>query len=103
MLPKRRNLSTRPRLSERAWTAPPRWRASNREISSGVSQFTRHLPDRAYLLGAGDFRWRSLVRKALFVALVLAGVLTAAIAAPRGHIATKAAFDNHVMVDGYGL
>ena len=40
------------------------------------------------------------MRKALFVALVLAGVLTAAIAAPRGHIVTKAAFHNHVMVDG---
>ena len=40
------------------------------------------------------------MRKALFVALVLAGVLTAAIAAPRGHIAMKAAFHNHVMVDG---
>jgi hypothetical protein len=40
------------------------------------------------------------MRKALFVALVLAGVLTAAFAAPRGHIATKAAFHNHVMVDG---
>ena len=39
------------------------------------------------------------MRKALFVALVLAGVLTAAIAAPRGHIAMKAAFHNHVMVD----
>ena len=36
------------------------------------------------------------MRKALFVALVLAGVLTAAIAAPRGHIAMKAAFHNHV-------
>lgn len=40
------------------------------------------------------------MRKALFVALVLAGVLTAAIAAPRRHIAMKAAFHNHVMVDG---
>ena len=41
------------------------------------------------------------MRKALFVALVLAGVLTAAIAAPRGHIAMKAAFHNHVMIMVY--
>ena len=40
------------------------------------------------------------MRKALFVALVLAGVLTAAIAAPRGHIAMKAAFHNHVTRSG---
>ena len=40
------------------------------------------------------------MRKALFVTSALAGVLTVAIAAPRGHIATKAAFHNHVMVDG---
>jgi hypothetical protein len=36
------------------------------------------------------------MRQALYVAIVLAGVLTVAIAAP----ATKAAFHNHVMVDG---
>ena len=35
------------------------------------------------------------MRQALYVAIVLAGVLTVAIAAPR-----KAAFHNHVMVDG---
>jgi hypothetical protein len=40
------------------------------------------------------------MRKALSVILVLAGILTTAGAAPRRHIATKAAFHNHVMVDG---
>jgi hypothetical protein len=40
------------------------------------------------------------MRKALFVVLVLAGVFTTAIAAPRRHVATKAAFHNHVVVDG---
>jgi len=40
------------------------------------------------------------MRKALSVVLVLAGILTTAIAAPQMHIATKAAFHNHVMVDG---
>ena len=40
------------------------------------------------------------MRKALSVVLVLAGILTTAIAAPRTHIATKTAFHNHVMVDG---
>jgi len=40
------------------------------------------------------------MRKALYVALVLAGVLTVAIAASRKQVATKAAFHNHVVVDG---
>ena len=40
------------------------------------------------------------MRKALFVVLVLAGVFTTAIAAPRRHVATKADFHNHVVVDG---
>ena len=40
------------------------------------------------------------MRKALYVALVLVGVLTAAIAAPRKRVATKADFHNHVVVDG---
>ena len=40
------------------------------------------------------------MRKALNVALVLAGVLTVAIAAPRKQVAMKADFHNHVVVDG---
>lgn len=43
----------------------------------------------------GNSVLESLMRQALYVAIVLAGVLTVAIAAPR-----KAAFHNHVMVDG---
>ena len=40
------------------------------------------------------------MRKALFVVLVLAGVLTGVIAAPMKQVATKAEFHNHVVVDG---
>ena len=40
------------------------------------------------------------MRKALGVVLVLAGILTTAMAIPRRNIATKAGFHNHVMVDG---
>jgi hypothetical protein len=40
------------------------------------------------------------MHKALYVALVLAGVLTVAIAAPRKQVATRADFHNHVVVDG---
>jgi hypothetical protein len=46
--------------------------------------------------GVGDSALESVMRQALYVAIVLAGVLSVAIAAP----ATKAAFHNHVMVDG---
>jgi len=38
--------------------------------------------------------------KALYVVLVLAGVLTGVIAAPMKQVATKAEFHNHVVVDG---
>jgi hypothetical protein len=41
-----------------------------------------------------------LMRKALYVVLVLAGVLTSVIAAPMKQVATKAEFHNHVVVDG---
>ena len=40
------------------------------------------------------------MHKALYVVLVLAGVLTVAIAAPRKQVATRADFHNHVVVDG---
>jgi hypothetical protein len=40
------------------------------------------------------------MRKALYVVLVLAGVLTSVIAAPMKQVATKAEFHNHVVVDG---
>jgi hypothetical protein len=40
------------------------------------------------------------MRKALYVVLVLAGVLTVTIAAPMRQIPTKAEFHNHVVVDG---
>ena len=50
--------------------------------------------------GVGDSALESLMPQALYVAIVLAGVLTVAIAAPRKQVATKAAFHNHVMVDG---
>ena len=40
------------------------------------------------------------MRKALYVVLVLAGVLTGTIAAPIRQVATKAQFHNHIVVDG---
>lgn len=40
------------------------------------------------------------MHKALYVVLVLASVLTVAIAAPRKQVATRADFHNHVVVDG---
>jgi hypothetical protein len=40
------------------------------------------------------------MRKALYVVLVLAGVLTSVIAAPMKQVATKVEFHNHVVVDG---
>ena len=40
------------------------------------------------------------MHKALYVVLVLAGVLTVAIAAPRKQVATRADFHNQVVVDG---
>jgi hypothetical protein len=40
------------------------------------------------------------MRKALYVVLVLASVLTGVIAAPMKQVAAKAEFHNHVVVDG---
>ena len=40
------------------------------------------------------------MHKPLYVGLVLAGVLTVAIAAPSKQVATRADFHNHVVVDG---